>query len=120
VQLGQAHHAADVGELPPTRPDVGPYGRLGDIGAVLVAQAHPDAPGGVALLGRGAAVRLEDLIDHHLPLPEHRRGALRALALRRHRRGEGLADHPTVDVVLGGQAPDAQSEVTAVPTYLLE
>lgn len=52
-------------------PDVVAHGRLGDVGAGLVAQAGPDAAGGVALLAPVALVLVEPTLDERPVAVEH-------------------------------------------------
>ena len=80
--------------------------RIRHLRVVLISQPLEDPPGGMPLLARRGQVLPQHLIDppgHRLP---DRRGPLRDLAIRRHRRRDRLPHRPAVHVILPRQRPD--------------
>ena len=110
-----------IAQLAPPATHVLAHRRLGDAGAVLVAEALPDPFRGVPLLARRLPVREQPLLDQRPVRPQLRRPPpLGAPARRRPGRGKRLTHGPAMDAVAARQLPDRQPLPLAVPTDPLE
>lgn len=120
VQLRDRDDLRQIPHLPATLADVGAHRRLSKVRLVLVDEALEDTPGCVALLRRCGLVLLEDLVDRRLVGPERRCSALGHLAGRRDRRGQGLAHHAAMHVVLRRERANRQAKVAVITSYRFE
>ncbi len=109
--MGLGHHHLDRldAEPPTSLGHVLAHRGLGHGGAVLVDQALPDAPRGVALLSGHSLVGHQPGVDDGLVGPEHRRLALAHLPRRRPRRPQRLAHRGPVHAEAAGEFTNGRS-----------
>jgi hypothetical protein len=121
AHLGHVDLLHRLTELAPPTTHIVAHGRLGDLGAVLIAQALPHPPRRVPLLARRLTVGDEPPVDQlSVGAKRRRRPPLRPLPWRRQRRAERLPHGAPVDAVPACQLADRERLPVAVPTDLLE
>ena len=93
-------HLADLTQLATLGTHIPTHLPLRHLRAVLVHQPLPDPPGGMPLLARRLAIRLQNLIDDRpIPAKPRRRPRHRHPLRRRNRRRQRLPDRPPMHPV---------------------